>query len=94
MGYRDRRRFLAEKHYKKVFDRAGNALPTVWVNGQVVGAWGQLREDGSVIYGLFESLSEEEQALLADEAQRLETFLDGEFIKPAFFHTPFTRALK
>ena len=94
MGYRDRRRFLAEKHYKKVFDRAGNALPTVWVNGRVVGAWGQLREDGSVIYGLFESLSEKEQALLADEAQRLETFLDGEFIKPAFFHTSFTRALK
>jgi len=92
MGYRDRRRFLAAEHSAKVFDRAGNAMPTVWVNGRVVGAWGQ-RRDGSVTYGLFEPVGAEERALLDGEVQRLEDFLDGEFL-PSRTSTPFTRILK
>jgi len=100
MGYRDRRRFLAPEHRAKLFDRAGNGVPTVWVNGRVVGTWGQCkargepcRTNGSVIYGLFEPMGEEERALLAGEAQRLENFLDGEFLPPRY-RTSFTRALK
>ncbi|HUW11447.1 MAG TPA: winged helix DNA-binding domain-containing protein [Anaerolineae bacterium] len=93
MGFRQRRRFLAHEHYKKVFDRAGNALPTVWVNGRVVGAWDQRESDGSVVFGLFEPVSEREQALLLEKARGLGAFLGDTFIKPAFFHTPFTRAL-
>lgn len=92
MGYHNRRRFLAPEHRAKVFDRAGNAMLTVWANGRVVGAWGQ-RKDGGVIYGLFEPVSEEEQALLKGEVERLEGFLGGEFLPPRT-HTPFTRALK
>ena len=92
MGYQDRRRFLAEEHNPRVFDRAGNAMPTVWVNGRVVGAWGQ-RKDGSVVHALFEAVPDEAPALLAAEAQRLEAFLDGEFL-PQRSHTTFTRSLK
>jgi len=92
MGYRDRDRFLTPEHRARLFDRAGNAVPTVWVNGRVVGAWGQ-RQDGSVIYRLFGALADEEGALLADEARRLEGFLDGEYLPPPF-RTPFTRALE
>jgi hypothetical protein len=91
MGYRDRRRFLASEHRGKVFDRAGNAMSTVWVNGRVVGAWRQ-RKDGSVAHGLFEQVSDEESALLVSEVRRLEEFLDGESLSPRT-HTPFTRAL-
>ncbi len=91
MGYRDRRRFLAAAHRAKVLDRAGNTVPTVWVNGRVAGAWGQ-REDGQVVYGLFEPVGEEAQALLVEEARRLEEFLGGEFLPPRY-GTPFTRAL-
>jgi hypothetical protein len=91
MGYRDRRRFLAPEHRSKLFERAGNAVPTVWAGGRVVGAWGQ-RKDGSVIYRLFEPVGEEERDLLADEAQRLEGFLGGEYL-PAPFRTPFIRTL-
>jgi hypothetical protein len=94
MGYRDRRRFLSGEHHNKVFDRSGNALPTVWVNGRVVGAWDQREEDGSVICGFFETVGEDEQAILALEAQRLKDFLGDTFIKPAFFHTAFTRHLR
>ena len=93
MGYRDRRCFLAAEHCAKVFDRAGNAVPTVWVNGRVVGAWGQRKDDGKAIYNLFEPVCDEERVLLADEAQRLQGFLGGEFLPPRF-RTPFTRALK
>jgi len=91
MGYQGRRRFLNSEHRAKVFDRAGNAQPTVWVDGRAVGAWGQ-SQDGSVIYRLFEPVSDEAQELLASEARRLEIFLDGEVIRPRS-QTPFTRAL-
>jgi hypothetical protein len=91
MGYRDRGRFLAEEHRAKIFDRAGNAVPTVWAKGRVVGAWGQ-RQEGTVVYRLFEPVEVQVQALLAEEAGRLEGFLAGEVL-PQRSHTPFTRAL-
>lgn len=91
MGYHDRRRFLAAEHHAKLFDRAGNSVPTVWVNGQVVGAWGQ-HKDGSVIYRLLESIEEKEQSLLEGQARQMESFLGGEYLSPAF-RTPFTRTL-
>jgi hypothetical protein len=91
MGYSDRRRFLASEHRKKVFDRAGNAVPTVWVNGRVVGVWGQ-RKDGQVFYELLEPVGGAE-VLLSDEVRRLEDFLNGEALPPGI-RTPFTRALE
>jgi hypothetical protein len=92
MGYRDRRRFLASEHRTEIFDRAGNAVPTVWVNGQVAGAW-QQRKDGSVVYGLFEPTGENEQALLEAKRQQLGSFLGGEYLSTAV-RTSFTRALE
>jgi hypothetical protein len=91
MGYQDRRRFLDPEHRTKVFDRAGNATPTVWARGRVVGAWGQ-REDGSIVYGLVAGVGDEVQQNLAEEVQRLEGFLGGEYL-PQRTHTPFTRSL-
>jgi len=91
MGYRGRRRLLAPEHSAKVFDRAGNAVRTVWVNGKVVGAW-SLRKDGSVACGLFQHAGEEESGLLEREVRRLEGFLRGESLSQRM-HTPFTRAL-
>jgi hypothetical protein len=91
MGYHNRDRFLAPEHRNNVFDRAGNAMPTVWVNGRVVGAWGQ-QEEASVVNRVFEHVNEEEQSSLAKEAQRLESFLGGEYLHPRS-HTPFTRLL-
>ena len=92
MGYRDRGRFLAPQHSRKVFDRAGNAIPTVWAGGRVVGAWGQ-RKDGTVTCGLFDPVDAAERAALATEAGRLERFLDGEFLAPRT-RTSFARDLK
>ncbi|MGD8626452.1 MAG: winged helix DNA-binding domain-containing protein, partial [Anaerolineae bacterium] len=90
MGYRDRQRFLAEEHRPQLFDRAGNSVPTVLVNGRVVGAWGQ-EKDGSVVYHLLEETTEEERALLDAEAARLATFLGEEHLPAGFLSPSFKR---
>lgn len=92
MGYRDRRRYLAAEHEVYVLTRDGNTVPTVWVNGQVTGAWGQ-RRDGSLVYALFEPVSPGQGRLLTQEAARLEHFLAGEYLAPRY-HTEFTRTLE
>ncbi len=92
MGYRDRRRYLATEHEVHVLTRDGNAVPTVWVNGQVVGVWGQ-RRDGSLVYDLFGPVSPGEGVLLTEEAAWLQRFLDGEYLAPRY-HTAFSRSLE
>lgn len=91
MGYRLRDRFLAGEHRHQVFDRAGNAMPTVWINGCVAGVWVQ-RRDGGVVYGLFGPAADDQKASVASQARRLEGFLDGEILPPRS-HTAFTRSL-
>lgn len=91
MGYRLRDRFLTGAHRHQVFDRAGNAMPTVWINGCVAGVWVQ-REDGTVAYRLLGPAADDERASVAHQAQRLERFLDGEVL-PLRSHTAFTREL-
>ncbi len=91
MGYLDRRRFVSVGHEAKVFDRAGNALPTVWAEGRVVGAWTQ-RKDGAVAYGLFEGVDRETRAGLEEQRHKLEEFFGGEYV-PQRTHSPYTRSL-
>jgi hypothetical protein len=91
MGYRDRRRFLAEAHRPMLFDRAGNAVPTAWASGRVVGAWAQ-DEDARVQLYFLEDTTPAEQAALRAEAFRLEAFLGDEYL-PAGFLTPSFRRL-
>jgi hypothetical protein len=91
MGYQSRNRFLAPEDRAHVFDRAGNAMPTVWVDGRVAGAWGQ-RKNRSVAFGFFESPAVREVALVTAQTRRLAVFLDGEALSQRS-HTGFTRAL-
>jgi hypothetical protein len=91
MGYSDRRRFLDPGSQGAILDRARNAVPTVWLNGQIVGAWAQ-RRDGSVVYGVFEPHPSSARAVIDAEAGRLQAFLRGEYLALRS-HTPFTRKL-
>ncbi|MFT3852820.1 MAG: crosslink repair DNA glycosylase YcaQ family protein [Ilumatobacteraceae bacterium] len=43
-------------HGGDVFDRSGNAGPTLWVDGEIVGAWVQ-RKDGTLAHALLEDVS-------------------------------------
>jgi hypothetical protein len=91
MGYKSRGRFLAREHRSKVLDRAGNAMPTVWINGRVAGAWAQ-RKDGTVVYDFFGPVDDGDTVLVATRARNLERFLNGEVLAQRS-HTPFTRGL-
>ena len=50
MGWKLRTWYLGP-HRAPLFDRTGNAGPTVWVGGQAVGAWSQ-RRDGAIAFRL------------------------------------------
>lgn len=39
MGYKDRERYLEAENYQRVFDRSGNAVSSIMLNGRVVGVW-------------------------------------------------------
>ena len=76
MGWKERRFYLGP-HATDLFDRNGNAGTTAWVDGRCVGCWVQ-DADGVVVPHLLEDVPEDGRALLAVEAARLTTWLDGE----------------
>jgi len=76
MGYRDQRRFLGRSRHGEVFDRAGNALPTVWLDGKVIGVWLENRERSMLEVLLFQEPDKRVIAELEAEAQRLACFLE------------------
>lgn len=75
MGWKQRQWYLRPDHAPTLFDRNGNAGPTVWADGRVVGAWAQTRS-GEIAHRLLEPLSPEHESLLHDEIERLQSFVD------------------
>lgn len=82
MGWKERDWYLGE-HKAQVFDRNGNAGPTVWADGRVVGGWAQ-RKSGEVVHRLLEDIGEERTAMVAEEAARLEELLSDARVTPRF----------
>jgi flagellar motor component MotA len=66
-----------------LFDTNGNAGPTVWVGGRVVGGWGQVA-DGQVVVELLEEIDDEAGELIGDMARALTAWLDGVVVMPRF----------
>lgn len=69
MGWKQRDWFLSDLA-GRLFDRNGNAGPTVWANGEVVGGWAQ-RPDGTVAVGLLRDVPTATRRAIDREAQRL-----------------------
>lgn len=90
MGWKEREWFLGP-HQKVLYDTNGNIGPTVWLNGRIVGAWGQ-REGGVVVHRLLEDVARPEQGLIDAERARLEEWLDGTVVMPRF-PTPLQKEL-
>jgi hypothetical protein len=90
MGWKERAWYLGA-HREALFDRNGNAGPTVWWDGRVVGGWA-VRPDATVAFRLLERVGREAKAAVADAAGRLETWLDGTRFTPRF-RTPLEREL-
>ena len=82
MGWAERGFYLGE-HAPHLFDRNGNAGPTVWVAGRVVGGWGQ-RSSGEVVVRLLEDPGREAAAAVEAEAARLQAWLGAVRIIPRF----------
>jgi hypothetical protein len=82
MGWADREWYLGD--YKaQLFDTAGNAGPTVWWDGRIVGGWRQ-REDATVELQLLEDVGADALAAIEHEAERLEAWLGGVRVLPRF----------
>ena len=90
MGWADRSWFLGE-HKQSIFDTNGNAGPTIWVNGKVVGGWAQ-RPSGEVAVKLLEDVGREATAAIATEADNVKKWLAGVRVIPRF-RTPTEREL-
>ncbi|EHK80224.1 winged helix DNA-binding domain-containing protein [Saccharomonospora azurea] len=75
MGWRQRDWYLGE-HAERVFDTNGNAGPTVWWNGRIVGGWTQDGR-GDVVYRLLEDVGSDAVEAVDALADRLTAALDG-----------------
>jgi hypothetical protein len=75
MGWKHREWYLGP-HGPALFDSAGNAGPTVWCDGRIVGGWGQ-PESGEVAFRLLEDVGAEARAAVEAEADRLGAWLGG-----------------
>jgi hypothetical protein len=91
MGWKERGWFLGE-HGTSLFDRNGNAGPTVWADGRVVGGWSQTAE-GEVVVELLESVDARTRKRVEAERDRLRVWLGDVRIRHRF-ESPLARTLR
>jgi hypothetical protein len=90
MAWKDRAWFLGG-HGAALFDRTGNAGPTAWWDGRVVGGWAQ-RRDGEIVVELLEDAGSDARTALEAEAERLRAMIGDVRVTPRF-RTPLERKL-
>ncbi len=78
-------------HRAQVFDRSGNAGPTAWCDGRVVGGWRQ-DADGRVRLQLLEDPGRAARQALQVRASELTEWLDGVRVSPRF-PSPLSKAV-
>ncbi|MFF1793105.1 winged helix DNA-binding domain-containing protein [Kitasatospora sp. NPDC058263] len=91
MGWRGRDWYLRPEDVPALFDRAGNAGPTLWWCGRVVGGWAQ-RPDGELVWRFLADAGAEARAAVEVEAARLAGWLGQVRVTPRF-RTPLEREL-
>ena len=85
------RDFYLGPHRPALFDTNGNAGPTIWWDGRVVGGWAQ-RRTGEVALRLLEDVGAAATAAIETEAARLTDWLGPVRVTPRF-RTPLEREL-
>lgn len=91
MGWQQRAWYLGD-YGKALFDTNGNAGPTVWSDGRVVGGWAQRKDTGEVVFRLLEDVGIETATAIEAEAACLTTWLGHVRVTPRF-PTPLQRQL-
>jgi Winged helix DNA-binding domain len=90
MGWAGRDFYLGP-HRPVLFDRNGNAGPTIWWDGRVVGGWAQ-RGSGELVLRVLEDVGADATAAIEREAARLTDWLGPVRVTPRF-RTPLEREL-
>ncbi len=91
MGWTDRGHVLAPDLREVLFDRNGNAGPTVWADGRVVGGWAQ-RAGGEVVTRLLVDVGTDTLEAVEREAAELTDWLGDVRVTPRF-RTPLEKEL-
>ncbi len=82
MGWIERGWYLGP-HKEQLFDTSGNAGPTAWWDGRIVGGWRQ-SDTGEVVLQMLEDVGAEGLRALEGEAARLTEWLSGKRVLPRF----------
>ncbi|GAA2385004.1 winged helix DNA-binding domain-containing protein [Dactylosporangium salmoneum] len=90
MGFQSRHWYLGQ-HAPELFDRTGNAGPTVWAGGRIVGGWAQ-RPTGEVAVELLEEVPAATRRAIASAAGELAGWLGEARVTPRF-RAPLERRL-
>jgi DNA glycosylase AlkZ-like len=80
MGWKERAWYLGG-HRELLFDRNGNASPTVWWEGRIVGGWAQA-PGGEIRTRLLEDVGAEGEAAIEREAGRLAARVGAATLSP------------
>jgi hypothetical protein len=90
MGWQQRDSYLGE-HKAALFDRNGNAGPTIWADGRIVGGWAQ-RSDGEIALRFLEPVNADTRRLAEEKAADLQSWLGPIRFVPRF-RTPLEKQL-
>jgi hypothetical protein len=90
MGWAGRDWYLGP-HGPALFDRSGNAGPTVWCAARIVGGWAQ-RKDGEIAFSLLEDVGSDAAEAVAAAAERLGALIGNVRVTPRF-RTPLEKEL-
>jgi hypothetical protein len=90
MGWKERVWYVGP-HEQVLFDSNGNAGPSVWCDGRLVGGWSQ-RKDGEIVFRLLEDVGAEAVRGIEAEAARLREWL-GDVRLTSSFLPSFQRSL-
>jgi hypothetical protein len=90
MGWQQRAWYLGDLG-EALFDRSGNAGPTVWCDGRIVGGWIQ-RKDGAVVYRILADIGRDATAAVEKAAAELTAWLGPIRVTPRF-PTPLQKEL-
>ena len=82
MGWKERDWYLGP-HAPRLFDSNGNAGQTVWVDGRIVGGWGQ-RRTGEIRWQLLEGVGADAAAEIERQAGELESWLSDKVVIARF----------
>ncbi len=92
MGWKQRDHYLDPAMADRLFDRNGNAGPTIWIGGRIVGGWAQ-RDDGELVHELLTDVGSDARRAIDSELERLEALL-GETRYKVRFPNPLNTELR